>query len=513
MDTNPKRQRGRQTTSSLTFRVGRGCLTAVRGQYNRNNLHNRLRFPGWRADLVEGSSPVGDPFCAIDRKPSHVGAWAVQGGVMARQKRSYSLSRLLLATSMLLLPFTSGCVLGPTALRKTHGRYHDAVKQVQDEAPLRNLVRLRYTEALSTLEIASITAQFEADASAEARPFFGTLNPAGTDIFRTFTRILPDVTASGADRPTISLQPADEAQEITRFLRRLSAENFAFFVESGISPTYLSLLWFDSINRVNNAPVAAKANLLEAEIRDYAAFRRSVELLEELERKKIVQFVVREPFAPVGRPVTADRVSQSDQLEAVKEGMEYRDGPTPGTLVLVRRQRSLRLKINGLAEGCPALIEFCHLLNLEPGQSEYELIVGEVDPFPATFPPPPRRQIVLEPRSTFEALIYMSHGVIVPAEHVEQGLVRQTLLPDGQLFDWSDLTRGIFQVQHVKQHHRPDHAYVAVRFHDYWFYIDDRDHNSKMAFNQVYHLSRLDLAVPGARLERTRPVLTLPIGR
>ena len=67
------------------------------------------------------------------------------------------------------------------------------MKQVQDEALLRNLVRLRYTEALSTLDVASITAQFEADASAEARPFFGTPNPAGTDIFRTFPRILPDV--------------------------------------------------------------------------------------------------------------------------------------------------------------------------------------------------------------------------------------------------------------------------------------------------------------------------------
>ena len=432
---------------------------------------------------------------------------------MAGQKTSYSLSARLFATMLCFLPTASGCVLGPTALRITHGRYHEAVKQVQDEALLRNIVRLRYTESLSTLDVASITAQFEADASAEARPFFGTPNPAGTDIFRTFTKILPDVAASAADRPTISLSPADEAQEISRFLRRLNADNFAFFVESGISPTTLSLLWFDSINWVNNAPVGPKANLLEAEIRDYAAFRRTAELLEELERNKIAQFVVREPFEPVGRPVLADRVSQSDQLAAVKEGMEYHDGSSPGTLVLVRRQRSLRLKINGLAEECPALIEFCHLLNLEPGKREYELIVGEVDPFPTTVPPPPRRQIVLEPRSTFEALIYMSHGVTVPPEHVEQGLVRQTILPDGQLFDWAELTRGVFQVQHVKQHHRPDHAYVAVRFRDYWFYIDDRDHNSKMAFNQVYHLSRLDLAVPGARLERTRPVLTLPVGR
>ncbi len=56
---------------------------------------------------------------------------------------------------------------------------------------------------------------------------------------------------------------------------------------------------------------------------------------------------------------------------------------------------------------------------------------------------------------------------------------------------------GSFEVQHVKQHHRPEHAYVAVQFRDYWFYIDDRDHNSKMAFNQVYHLRGWTLQFPG----------------
>jgi hypothetical protein len=412
----------------------------------------------------------------------------------------------------LVLPLGSGCVLGPVALRKTHGRYHDAVKQVQDEALLRNLVRLRYTEAVSTLDIASITAQFEADASAEARPFFGAPNPAG-NVFRIFPRVLPDFLVSGADRPTISLQPGDEAQELSRFLKRLDAENFAFFVESGVSPTTLSLLWFGAINRVNNAPSSRKSTLLDAEIRDYAAFRRTAELFELLERSKIVQFVVREPYRPIGQPVAAERVSQSDQLTAAKEGMEYQRGPNPGTLVLVRRQRTLELKVNHLADDCPPLQEFCRLLNLEPGMSEYELIVGEVDPFPTSIPPPLRKEIVLEPRSTFEALIYLSHGVTVPPEHIEQGFVRQTTLPSGELFDWSTLTRGVFEVQHVKQHHRPDHAYVAVKYRDYWYYIDDRDHTSKNAFNQVYHLSRLDLAVSNARLERTRPVLTLPIGR
>ena len=97
-------------------------------------------------------------------------------------------------------------------------------------------------------------------------------------------------------------------------------------------------------------------------------FAGAVELLEELERNKIAQFVVREPFRPVGRPVAAERVSQSDQLEAIKEanGIPGRAEPRNPRPRRAGSER-LRLKINGLAQECPPLMEFCRLLNLEPG--------------------------------------------------------------------------------------------------------------------------------------------------
>ena len=66
--------------------------------HNRNNPHNRLSFSGRPVDLIEGSSPFGDPRRAIDRKPSQVDARAVEGEVMAGQKTSYSLSLRVFAT-------------------------------------------------------------------------------------------------------------------------------------------------------------------------------------------------------------------------------------------------------------------------------------------------------------------------------------------------------------------------------------------------------------------------------
>ena len=44
---------------------------------------------------------------------------------------------------LVLLPLLSGCAFGPRLLEKSHGRYQESVKRVEDEELLRNLVRLR----------------------------------------------------------------------------------------------------------------------------------------------------------------------------------------------------------------------------------------------------------------------------------------------------------------------------------------------------------------------------------
>src|SRR4051794_3291561 len=81
-----------------------------------------------------------------------------------------------------------GCAFGPKALERTHGRYNESVRRVDEEQLLRNIVRLRYTESPLNLNVASIAAQYELSGQAEARPFFGTPNPSG-DVFRTFPMV------------------------------------------------------------------------------------------------------------------------------------------------------------------------------------------------------------------------------------------------------------------------------------------------------------------------------------
>jgi len=65
-------------------------------------------------------------------------------------------------------------------------------------------------------------------------------------------------------------------------------------------------------------------------------------------------------------------------------------------------------------------------------------------------------------------------------------------------------------VHSIKQHLPPKDAYVAVKYRDHWFYIDDRDGASKITFSLMLTMSRVNLL--GTR--RTgAPVPTLPVGR
>src|SRR5262249_31783641 len=64
-----------------------------------------------------------------------------------------------------------GCAFGPKALERTHGRYYESVRLVNEEELLRNLIHLRYNEFPLALNVSSIAAQYELNGSAEARPF------------------------------------------------------------------------------------------------------------------------------------------------------------------------------------------------------------------------------------------------------------------------------------------------------------------------------------------------------
>jgi len=83
-----------------------------------------------------------------------------------------------------------------------------------------------------------------------------------------------------------------------------------------------------------------------------------------------------------------------------------------------------------------------------------------------------------------------------------------TFEPSGQAFDWRQVMQGLFQVRHVKSRKPPTCAQIAIKYQDYWFYIDERDRETKSTFSLLLEVSRLELNTPTS----TAPLLTLPLG-
>lgn len=413
---------------------------------------------------------------------------------------------VVLASSLGLLA-ASGCGFGPMVLERSHGRYTEAVRHVDEEQLLRNLVHMRYNEIPLNLNVSSIAAQYELAGGAEARPFFGTPNPAGKT-FRTFTSVLPDVNASGANRPTITLIPSDSGDAVEKFLTPISAETLLFLAETSWPVSTVMRLWVERLNGVPNA--ASASGPQRDQMPDFERFRRIADLFQTVRALRLGDVRPEEHFVEVGGPLPRAAVTAAAAVEAAKNGLEYRPADNGDHWQLVRKEHRLALQINPGALGHPILDELAGLLNLQTHQPRYEIVVNPgIIPDPEQWHSRLTGELNVSLRSSAQVYFYLANGVEVPEEHLAKGLVRLPISPDGRPFDERAITADLFTVHTCPGHKPPPFAFVAIQYRDYWYYIDDRDQASKATFALMLSLSRLDFGrqQPGA------PFLTLPVGR
>jgi hypothetical protein len=413
-------------------------------------------------------------------------------------------SRGLFCLGLAVSVAASGCSFGAQMIESSVGPYNAAVTRVSEEQLLLNVVRLRYNDNPTRLDVASIAAQFELDATAEARPFFESPNPAGS-VFQTFTRILPDVTGSVANRPTISLTPLDDPETIRGLFTPATLDGIVFLGESGYPVSTVFRLFVEYMNHLPNAPTASGPP--RSIIPQFREFKRAAEILQQLKDSGDLQFVREEKLTEFGSHLQESSVSASALVEAAKNGFEYQQRPDK-TWVLVRRDRRLSLHIRPEAATRPDVVELDNLLHLRPGQTHYDVTVGSKESLAGVDDRPNETSLNIYPRSVIQASYYLSHGVDVPAEHYACGLAKPAIAGgDGSSFDWQELFQGLFTVHSVKQFRRPACASVAVKYRDYWFYIDDRDADTKATFSLLLTMTRINLL--GTR--KGGPTLTLPV--
>ena len=111
-------------------------------------------------------------------------------------------------------------------------------------------------------------------------------------------------------------------------------------------------------------------------------------------------------------------------------------------------------------------VRFRELLGLDSSAKEFRLVN-------ALIPDKPHEVAVLT-GSIWDVMVSLAWRFDVPPEHVEQGRTAET---------FRAATPGPPPIQVKYDRERPADASVAVFCRGYWFYIDDRDRDSKAAFS------------------------------
>jgi hypothetical protein len=368
-------------------------------------------------------------------------------------------SRQLLAC-LLVLSFAGCTTAGPRAIRQGRFDYNQAIINTRSEQMLANLVRLRYRDPPFFLDISSVSTQYVLGGE-------GDVAVAG---------IAEDSAAAlGAkltyeERPTVTYLPLQGLDFADRVLRPIPMQSIILLTASGWKIDRLMRCCVQRVNDVYNAPRASGPT--PAREPEFREFLEVAQILQRLDSERATAVRFRRLSATAGKGPTGDQVP-ADEVEL--------------RLHFLHNQKTDH-DVDRLKE----------LLDLDPDLDEFRLTTNP------TFREP--NEIAIFPRSLMATMSYLSQAVEPPQRDVDSGRVTVTLRPDGSVFEWSNMTGGLFRVRSSAD--EPTNAFIRVRYRDAWFYIDDSDLSSKSTFTLLDTLFQLQAG--GA--QGGVPLLTLPVG-
>ena len=390
----------------------------------------------------------------------------------------------------------TGC-LGPKSLELTRLRYDEAVHETSEQQWLRNIVRLRYGDLPSFLDVAAITSQFEVSGR-------GGMT-GGRERDSPNRSLFGDFWLQFRDAPTLSYTPRDPAELTRVMVAPVGITALGLMANNGWSIEDVLRLIVGEMNGLQNAP-GAEAIVPEA-VPGPSPFLEMAGMAGRLRRERLLVLSSVDGPEAVSPEIAADRVDGSDFVQAASHDLEYRPAQGSDALVLTRSAPQYRLSFSPAAEGVPDAIALREILRLAPGRSDYAIrregVPGGVGLLPL---PDSLDSIDVRTRTLLEMLAFLSKGVVVPEEHAARGLAAQAVGPDGVPFDWTCVTRGLFRVCSRKK--RPRDAAVAIEYQGYWYFIAETDKRSKSTLGLLQALFNLQLSEP----KKSGPLLTLPVG-
>jgi hypothetical protein len=350
----------------------------------------------------------------------------------------------------LLLGFAlGGCAsLGPATVVHDRANYISAVAESWKEQTLMNVVRMRYGDAPSFVDVSSVISSYSFQGQLSAA---GQFNSGGAPA--TFPSSVATVngTAAYVDRPTITYTPVAGDKFARSLLRPIPPSAIFDLIQAGYPSDRILQLTARAINGVYNRSTLGQETR-EADPEFY-------EILGALRR---LQFT-----------------------GAVAMRIEKRAGEDVGVLVFSRKQASA-------------------------SNADYQLLIRELGIRPdaggeitLTFGAQARgdKEIALLSRSMLGILLEVANGIDVPGADVSRGRAGTS----GRRTDASDPhDRPIIRI--LSGSSAPADAYAAVHYRGAWYWIRDDDLASKTTFS--FLMMFFSLAETG--VVSAAPVVTIP---
>ncbi|WP_336602597.1 hypothetical protein [Paraburkholderia bengalensis] len=339
----------------------------------------------------------------------------------------------------------AGCgSLGPTTIVADRFDYSAAIAESWKQQTLMNIVKLRYLDLPVFVDVASVVSGYSLQTGVSLN---GTLS--------TERAVQGNLLAAGAqgvytDRPTITYAPATGQKFLRGLLEPIDPRNIFFMLQSGYAADFLLGMTVESLNGVRNRSTAAGITR-EAD----PEFLRAIALLREVQTT-----------GAVGMRVEEEKGKGS-------------------TAVLFFRRDDMPVEV------IEKVGEIRRLLKMPVGPQKFTLRYS------------PARgaddELTVNSRSMLQIMQAFSSYIDVPEEHMRDHSALPAFVQSS-----AELQQGVVQIRSGKE--RPINAYAAVRYRDYWFWIEQGDLRTKRALNAVI----LFFTMADTGTQEALPLITIP---
>lgn len=412
---------------------------------------------------------------------------------------------------------------GPQLVVNSHIEYNKAVSQVLKEELLLNVVRRRYLEPLQFVAVSSISTNIglsvDAEASATADnsasstsksigigPFSRESSSAGSGIDISNVGVSGGVSFS--DSPTITITPR-QGEDIAKQLHEpLAVSAVADLSAAGYPIDGTIQLLVQGINGVRGPTL--RYDMFHG---GSAEWREVVGLIKKFSDDGSLilnRFRWNDPYNDYAYPAAA--ITPEMWITTLSTGARRWKSYDGGkTFMFTSHEMAPAVWLDEGVRNSPEGARFMELLNIQPDvQKKIWLLESArvVDgPDLADAPAVRRPTLKMRMRSLYNVITLYSYIVDVPPSDEAHGYAtdlttfREAVgrgevdnFPETTCIRWSDK--------------RPSSAFLAVHHRGRWFYIDDGDQKTKVAFNALYDLWQLSMKGPGTE---STPVTTIQV--